>query len=103
MRNHGVTNPVWDRIFGTYRDPGVVTVPRRMAPTWLLDEHGEVRPEFARHYRVKGRALAAPDDIERDRVDAFANRPPVLDPGALADGGPGVDGASADLPQPAAM
>ena len=80
--NHGVTTPLWDRLFGTHRDPGVVTVPRRMAPTWLLDENGEVRPEYAADYQVKGPVVAAPDDIERDRVDAFANRAPVLDPDA---------------------
>ena len=80
--NHAVTSPIWDRVFGTSRDPGVVTVPRRMAPVWLLDEHGEVKPEFAADYRVKGPILAAADDVERDRVDAFANRAPVLDPAA---------------------
>lgn len=83
MRNAGVTSPVWDRVFGTYTDPGVVTVPRRMAPVWLLDEHGEVRPEYADDYRVRGRRTASADDIERDRLDAFANRSPIADPRAL--------------------
>jgi len=84
-RNHGVTVAAWDHLFRTHRDPGVVTVPRRMAPVWLLDDEGEVRPEFAHHYRVKGRAIAAADDRERDRVDAFANRVPVVDPDAEAE------------------
>ena len=44
MRNFGVTTPVWDRLCGTYDEPGIVTVPRRMAPTWLLDETGEIAP-----------------------------------------------------------
>ena len=84
MRNIGVTNPVWDRVFRTYEEPGVVTVPRRMAPVWLLDEAGEVRPEFQQDYRVKGRIKATAIDTERDRVDAFANRTPIIDPGEEA-------------------
>lgn len=96
MQNHGVTTSVWDRLFGTYRDPGVVTVPRRMAPTWLLDEHGEVRAEFAADYRVAGRAVATAEDRERDERDAFANRTPVLDPDGVNDGG------EAELLQPSA-
>lgn len=103
MRNHGVTSPLWDHVFGTYRDPEIVTVPRRMAPNWLLDGHGEVRPEFAADYRVKGRTIAAPDDVERDRVDAFANRAPVLDPDALDDVRLGSDRASGALAASAAV
>lgn len=79
-RNHGVTSPVWDRAFGTAAVPEVVVVPRRMAPAWLLDEHGEVHPEHAGHYEVRGRSGATTADVERDRVDAFANRSPVADP-----------------------
>ncbi len=89
-RNAGVTSPVWDHVFGTYDDPGVVTVPRRMAPVWLVDEHGEVQPEFQQDYRVKGRARTTEIDRERDRVDAFANRTPVADPDADADAGAGA-------------
>jgi hypothetical protein len=46
-----------------------------------------VKPEFAADYEVVGRprpaAAAGPgatadDQAERDRVDAFANRPPAL-------------------------
>ncbi len=78
MRNFGVTSPVWDRLFGTYDDPGVVTVPRRMAPVWMLDDTGEVHPEFADDYIVKGnrRPEASPIDNDRDRIDAFANLAP---------------------------
>ncbi len=32
MRNFGVTSPLWDRLWGTYEEPGIVTVPLRMAP-----------------------------------------------------------------------
>lgn len=77
MRNFGVTTPVWDRVLGTYDEPGVVTVPRRMAPVWMLDEAGEVRPEFARDYAVRdGARRADPVRAAQDRTDAFANVAP---------------------------
>ena len=94
-RNHGVTTTAWDRLFGTYDEPGRVVVPRRMAPAWLLDEQGRVRPELAADYEVRdgsgrrsrpltvdGDADQAPDAVdqaEQDRLDAFANRPPGVD------------------------
>lgn len=75
LRNFGVTTSIWDRLFGTADEPGVITVPRRMAPVWLLDDAGEVRAEFAADYRVKAteRSEAVVDD---DRQRAFANVAP---------------------------
>lgn len=80
MRNFGVTSPVWDRVFGTYDEPGVVTLPRRMAPVWVLDDEGQVRPEFADDYLVKGARPATVDVdlVEQDRADAFANVVPQM-------------------------
>lgn len=78
MRNHGVTTPWYDKLLGTYDDPGVVTIPRRMAPDWMLDETGEVRPEFAADYLAKGRQVGEAEQRDRDRVDAFANTAPEL-------------------------
>ena len=77
MRNLCVTSPVWDKVFGTYDDPGVVTVPRRMAPVWMLDEQGEVRIELAVDYLVKGGRAIDAEQAELDRVDAFANLAPL--------------------------
>jgi sterol desaturase/sphingolipid hydroxylase (fatty acid hydroxylase superfamily) len=80
MRNFGVTSPVWDKLLGTYDDPGVITVPRRMAPVWMLDDDGEVHPELAADYLVKGRRAADPgqaDVADEDRADAFANVAPA--------------------------
>jgi hypothetical protein len=54
----------------------VVTVPRRLAPTWLLDADGEVHPELEADYAVKGPRQADEAQVERDRVDAFANAAP---------------------------
>ncbi len=87
MRNIGVTSPVWDRALGTYDDPGVVTVPRRMAPVWLLDADGEVRPEYAADYVARGAMRSTDAQREADRRDAFSNVAPpaeVLDAAAVA-------------------
>lgn len=78
MRNFGVTTPVWDKLLGTYDEPGIVTVPRRMAPDWMLDADGEVRPEFAADYLAKGGRRPTPEQDEADRVDAFTNVAPAL-------------------------
>ncbi len=78
MRNFGVTTPIWDRLFGTHEDPGVVSVPQRMAPMWMLDDSGAVRAELAADYVVNaGRARNTTQD-DRDRLDAFANIAPDL-------------------------
>ncbi len=80
MRNFGVTTPLWDKAFGTYDEPGVVTVPRRMAPVWMIDGNGEVRPEYAADYAVRGGARSTEGQRKRDHDDAFANEAPVLEP-----------------------
>ena len=76
LRNQGVTTPVWDKVFGTFSEPGQVQVPRRMAMRWLLDEDGEVKPEFQEDYAVRGRKAF---DAGRD-PHAFANLAPELEP-----------------------
>jgi hypothetical protein len=53
-----------------------VTVPRRMAPDWLVGPNGEVRPEFAADYRLGGRSASGVRQRTRDHDDAFANRAP---------------------------
>ena len=77
MANHGVTIPLWDRVFGTHEAPGKVRVPRRMALPWLVDEHGELLPEHTEHYVLVGSL----DDSERlaklDRARAFASLAPA--------------------------
>ena len=78
MRNFGVTTPAWDRLLGTYDEPGVVTVPRRMAPVWMFDESGVVRADLADDYIVAGSDRIADGQGARDRDDAFANTPPEL-------------------------
>ncbi len=50
--NHGVTSPIWDIAFGTYEKPGVIRVPVRHAPLWLLDDQGKVRREYRAEYEL---------------------------------------------------
>lgn len=33
--NHGVTSPVWDRVFGTEKPLDRIRVPQKMAPVWM--------------------------------------------------------------------
>ncbi|HEU5057939.1 MAG TPA: sterol desaturase family protein [Kofleriaceae bacterium] len=56
--NHGVTSPLWDHVFGTWRRAERITVPPRLAMVWLVDPAtGRVRPEHAATYVVgKGKA-----------------------------------------------
>lgn len=54
--NHGVTSPIWDIVFGTYRKPGMIKVPRQLCMTWLLDpDTGEVRSIYADTYSIRTR------------------------------------------------
>jgi sterol desaturase/sphingolipid hydroxylase (fatty acid hydroxylase superfamily) len=51
--NFGVTTPLWDLAFGTYRaPPAVMKVPPRLAMRWLLDARGAVRAEYADRYEL---------------------------------------------------
>ena len=77
MRNHGVSIPLWDIVFGTLDRPERVRVPRRLAMPWLVDEQGEVRPEFADDYELVGSADADARQEQIDRARAFANMTPT--------------------------
>ena len=49
--NHGVTSPIWDLVFGTYRRPTVITVPPKLCMPWLVDpETGGIRAQHARTF-----------------------------------------------------
>ena len=46
--NFGVTSPLWDLVFGTYRTTSQIKVPPRLAMVWLIDPGtGAVRAEHA--------------------------------------------------------
>lgn len=52
--NHGVTSPLWDLVFGTYRKPTMIPVPRKLTMSWLVDPAtGDVYPAFAGTYRLR--------------------------------------------------
>lgn len=54
--NHGVTSPLWDLVFGTYRAQAVIPVPPKLAMAWLVDPGtGRVRAEWADTFEL-GRA-----------------------------------------------
>ncbi len=53
-RNHGVTSPLWDHVFGTYEAPGLIVVPERLKMRWLEDPGtGELRVELAPFYALR--------------------------------------------------
>lgn len=52
--NHGVTSPLWDLVFRTYRRPGRIEVPTKLAMRWLRDASGAVHPRLARDYGLRG-------------------------------------------------
>ena len=51
--NHGVTSPIWDIIFGTYRRVDVIAVPRKFAMGWLIGTDKQIRPRFEGDYRLR--------------------------------------------------
>jgi sterol desaturase/sphingolipid hydroxylase (fatty acid hydroxylase superfamily) len=77
LTNHGVTSPLWDRIFGTLVLPEVICVPRCHTMPWLVDEAGVVKPEFADRYELVGPADPDARQAAIDRARAFANLPPI--------------------------
>jgi hypothetical protein len=57
---HGVSSPVWDLAFGTWKAaPERIEVPERLAMRWLLDERGELRPEHAAGWTIRRRSAHA--------------------------------------------
>jgi 4-hydroxysphinganine ceramide fatty acyl 2-hydroxylase len=78
MANHGVTTPVWDRVCGTYDEPGTVRVPRRWAMAWLVDADGEVAEAYRGDYEVVGRTPSSDEQRSSDHDAAFANQAPAV-------------------------
>ncbi len=55
--NHGVTSPLWDILFGTYRKPDVIHVPDRLCMSWLRDPAtGGVKSEHAATFTLAATA-----------------------------------------------
>lgn len=79
MSDHGVSIPLWDHVFRTYESPEVVSVPRRLAAGlgWLLDDDGELRPEYATDYVLTGSVGTDERQAALDRARAFASVAPT--------------------------
>ena len=79
MSNQGVTVGWWDQLFGTSELPRTVKIPRRLAQglPWLLDEDGNLKPEFAEDYELVGSVGIDDRQREIDRVRAFASQAPT--------------------------
>jgi sterol desaturase/sphingolipid hydroxylase (fatty acid hydroxylase superfamily) len=59
--NHGVTSPIWDLAFGTWKPViGVLQVPPNHAMDWLIDEQGQLKTEYAQDYALRIRNQAQP-------------------------------------------
>lgn len=58
-RNHGVTTPIWDVVFGTLAAGEKVRVPKVHAPKfpWLLDPSAEVGPSIAPAFEAEYRLV----------------------------------------------
>ncbi|MEE2787498.1 MAG: sterol desaturase family protein [Myxococcota bacterium] len=53
--NHGVTSPLWDLVFGTYRAPTKIQVPAKFSMPWLVDSQtGRVCHQFGDDFELKG-------------------------------------------------
>lgn len=56
--NHGVTSPVWDKVWGTevvLPDDEPLRVPRHLAPPWMIASDGTIHAAYAGDYRIAGR------------------------------------------------
>jgi sterol desaturase/sphingolipid hydroxylase (fatty acid hydroxylase superfamily) len=59
-KNHGVTSPIWDLVFGTYQAPGVIVVPERLKMQWLTDPTtGDVHDDLRAWYELRRARRAA--------------------------------------------
>lgn len=53
-KNHGVTSPIWDFVFGTYERPTIIRVPAKLCMSWLRDPAtGNIRAEHAHVYQMR--------------------------------------------------
>lgn len=81
--NLGVLIPWWDQLFGSevapHQIPNQIKVPRRVAMAWLIDDTGEVHPEFADDYVVVGRRASSDEQRALDKRAAFADQPLAID------------------------
>lgn len=51
-KNYGVTTRFWDRVFGTFQQVEMVSVPRKMTMDWLM-KGSEIAPAYAKHFQLR--------------------------------------------------
>jgi sterol desaturase/sphingolipid hydroxylase (fatty acid hydroxylase superfamily) len=74
-RNLGVTSPLWDFVFQTWRKPSVIVLPRKLVMPWLVDaETGEVLPEYRSTYALRGQRAAVSTDSASNRETDMAEQ-----------------------------
>lgn len=78
MANHGVTSPLWDRVFGTHEVADTIRVPRRHVMPWLVDADGTMRSQYVDRYVIVGSADTSGRQAGIDRARAFANLAPQV-------------------------
>lgn len=50
--NHGVTTPLWDLVFGTYRKPSTIPFPEKFRLSWInVNEAGKFRDQWGQQYQ----------------------------------------------------
>lgn len=49
-KNHGVTIPLFDHLFGTYLEIKQIKVPKKSAMSWLINAKNEIKPEYQKDY-----------------------------------------------------
>ena len=81
MLNQGVIVGWWDVVFKTQVKPDQVKVPRRLAMPWLIDDSGDVRPEYVDDYvLVGGKPKSDQPAVDRTAEDhdrAYSNEAPL--------------------------
>lgn len=80
-KNHGVTTPFFDYVFGTHVAPDKVKVPERYAMRWLINpDTRDVWPEFQNDYELKKASqkhLQRQNDLKTDLSAAYQGEAPV--------------------------
>jgi hypothetical protein len=54
-QNQGVTTPFWDHVFGTHDPVERIRIPRHVAPSWMIDAEGRIKPEYEADYEIVGK------------------------------------------------
>ena len=62
--NHGVTSPIWDIIFRTYKKSEIIRVPENNAMKWLFDKNGSIKHEYKKDYELILKIISSQKTVE---------------------------------------